>query len=171
MKHPPILFVDQDNKPIGKGSVLEAIDANIAMRVMRILLINTKGEVLVQRRSEHIFKPLLWNETATGHVDAQESNYETALRELEEEVGVSGVELSEIETWYFEEPWGDNQVKKGFHTLYTGHYDGPCEANPHEVKELRWISIPELRVWLESSPQDFVQGHGLQKFIARSSST
>lgn len=69
---------------------------NLHHRVVLIVVRDTRGRVYLQRRAAS--KPLhpgLWDVSAAGHVRAGESRKDAALRELHEELGITGVQLHE----------------------------------------------------------------------------
>ncbi|RMP54488.1 MutT/nudix protein [Pseudomonas savastanoi pv. retacarpa] len=70
-----------------------------------ILLFNSAGELCVHRRtlSKAIY-PGYWDVAAGGMVQADESYDESAARELEEELSVSGVPLQAHERFFFDQP-------------------------------------------------------------------
>jgi isopentenyldiphosphate isomerase len=58
---------------------------------VHIFLFNGAGEIYVQRRSDAKDRhPGKLDSSAAGHVDPGESYHETAMRELREEIGISG---------------------------------------------------------------------------------
>ncbi|MEK7613796.1 MAG: NUDIX domain-containing protein [Patescibacteria group bacterium] len=152
-----VVFVNDENLPVGAGTIDDAVRHGYALRIARVILINEKGEWLLQRRSSTIRMPLLWNESATGHVDVGETDMQAAAREMKEEIGAEGVALSEVGSLYLEEP-RDGLIKKSFHTLYVGVFNGVVTIDTSEVSEVRWIAPRELRVWMTSAPQDFTVG-------------
>jgi len=74
-----------------------------------IFLFNSAGELCVHRRtlSKAIY-PWFWDTAAGGMVAAGERYADSAARELEEELGVCGVELVEHGPFYFE--YGDSRL-------------------------------------------------------------
>ena len=59
-------------------------------KIACVFIINSKGEVLMQKRSEFkMTNPNGWTCSASGHVDAGENALTGALRELEEEIGLN----------------------------------------------------------------------------------
>lgn len=67
-------------------------------RAAHIWLVDDKGGLLLQRRSE--FKdtfPGRWDVSVGGHVDAGEEIGPTAVRELEEELGLTGPLVQRLE--------------------------------------------------------------------------
>lgn len=153
-----ITFVDANDTVIGYGSRVEALEKGIAHRIARVFLFNSKGELLIQKRSaNHSSLPNRWDQSAAGHVDEGETYEQAAYRELKEEVGVAGVLLTKVTKYYTEET-DETQVKKRFQELWVGHYDGAIQIDTHEVSDSRWIQPVDLRKWMQEKPDDFTQG-------------
>lgn len=165
-----ILFVDEHDQPIGAGSKKEAWEKGIRHRIARVFLFNAKGEFLLQRRSQFIDAPLEWDQSAAGHVDEGEGYEQAAYRELEEELGVKGVPLTEVVRYYLEQKnmQGKPLVppRKRFNAIFTGVCEGPFATNEREVAEVRWIAPAELESWMARSPEEFTGGflYAYQKF-------
>jgi isopentenyldiphosphate isomerase len=60
--------------------------SGLAVGAVNVLLVNARGEVLLQRRPEDKENGGRWDKTVGGHVDAGESFDETAVREAGEEL-------------------------------------------------------------------------------------
>jgi 16S rRNA (adenine1518-N6/adenine1519-N6)-dimethyltransferase len=152
-----ITFVDENDNVIGHGPKREALEHGIAHRIARIFLLNSKGEILIQKRSSTVTSnPNKWDQSAAGHVDAGETYEEAAHRELKEEVGAEGVELKEVSKYFQEET--DKRRRKRFNTLYIGIYDGRVTPDGDEVSEVKWISPVALETWMKECPEEFTQG-------------
>ena len=152
-----ITYVDKDDRVIGAGPTREAHEKGIIHRVIRIYLYNSKGEVLMQKRADHLStNPGKWNESVAGHVDEGETYREAAEREMKEEIGVTGVELTEVKKIYMEER--EEHGRKRFTTLYTGNYDGDVRPDPSEVSQVKWFSPEALKRKIELRPKDFSEG-------------
>ena len=67
-------------------------------------------------------------------VQASESYALSASRELEEELGVAGVELREHGTFFFDEP--GNRL---WCAVFSAIWDGPLRLQPEEVLEARFV--------------------------------
>ena len=167
-----VVYVNEKDETIGQGTIQNATEHGIIMRISRVLLVNGAGELLMQQRSSGVRDPLKWNESATGHVDVGETYEEAALRELEEEIGVSGVSLSEIGRVYCEEP-ANRFLKKGFHTLFVGLYDHETTTDAGEVHAVRWMPAEKVEAWLKEAPDDFTLGarKSLEMFFKKRSAT
>ncbi len=60
--------------------------SGLAVGAVNVLLVNRRGEVLLQRRPEDKENGSLWDKSVGGHVSAGESHDVTAVREAEEEL-------------------------------------------------------------------------------------
>lgn len=59
-------------------------------KVVWIILLNEKNEILIQKRSNSLKSfPGRWELSSSGHVDAGENELDAAIRETKEELGVS----------------------------------------------------------------------------------
>ncbi len=151
-----IVFVDGNDTVIGAGSMREAQEKGIRHRIARIFLLDSHGNVLVAKRAPHLHsQPGKWGESVSGHVDKGEGYYEAALREMQEEIGVTGIALRELGKFYSEGTERD-MIKNRFNTVYEGTYEGTCSPN-EEVAEVRWLPKPALAQWMREKPEEFTQ--------------
>lgn len=152
-----IIFVDGNDAEIGSGSLKEALDRGVVRRVSRVILVNDKDEILLQRRGDVVSYPGLWNDSASGHVDVGETYLEAAYREMKEEMGVEGVRLQEVGKFYGEEKEGEI-TRKAFNELYKGEFSGTPVIDTDEVSDFKWISKDKLKRWIDEKPHDFTPG-------------
>lgn len=148
-----VMYVDQKDRAIGSGAIEEAYEAGYVLRIVRIFIINSKGEILLQKRS----KNSKWDQSAGGHVDVGETYLKAAKRELFEEMGVKGVKLIKITKFYTEDQQFE-YTRRRFNVLYYGLYSGPVAIDNDEVADYSWISPPKLNGWIQKSAGDFTDG-------------
>ena len=154
-----ITFVDENDNVIGEGTKQDAWEKGIVHRIVRIFLFNSRGELLIQKRADHIASlPGKWDQSAAGHVDAGEDYAIAARRELSEEIGVKDVDLIEKGKLFTDERDETDKIKKRFNMLYTGTYDEKILPNAEEISETRWIHPKELSAWMNKQPNDFTAG-------------
>lgn len=83
--------VDEDNVVVGNTPKAEVYTKLLNHRIVHVLVFNTAGEMLLQLRSKNkSFMPGYWVTSAGGHVGSGETYEVAALRELQEELGVTG---------------------------------------------------------------------------------
>jgi isopentenyldiphosphate isomerase len=77
---------DEEGRPVGAMARDEAKRSGLAVGAINVLLVNARGEVLLQRRPEDKENAGCWDKTVGGHVDAGEGFDEAAVREAGEEL-------------------------------------------------------------------------------------
>ncbi len=153
-----VVYVDENDKIIGSGSISNAVNNGIRVRISRVFLKNSKGELLIQKRADTMTSlPGRWDQTAAGHVDEGEGYTEAASRELSEEMGISDVRLQEVAKFYTEER-DEVKTKKRFNKIFTGIYDGEVRIDNDEVSDYLWIEPRKLEGQMNDNPNNFTDG-------------
>ena len=91
--------VDHNDHVIGKISREQAHEFNLLHRAVHIFIKGQNGKWLLQKRSsKKDLDPLLLTTSCSGHVDSGETYLDAAVRECEEELGltISSKDLTEI---------------------------------------------------------------------------
>jgi isopentenyldiphosphate isomerase len=154
-----IVYVDHNDVEIGAAPIGDVYKQGLIARIARIFLKNKRGELLLQKRSDHhVSRPSKWDQAAAGHVDENESYSDTAHRELQEEMGIKGITLKPLIKYYREEKDDPRFVKRRFNMIFTGTYDGKVTIDQDEVSDYRWIDKQSLDEWVRRSPKDFTDG-------------
>ncbi|WP_185049472.1 NUDIX domain-containing protein, partial [Pseudomonas brassicacearum] len=80
--------------------------------------------------------PGYWDVAAGGMVQADETYAESAARELKEELGVSGVELTAHDHFFFEDTGNRHQDKEHHaHQLAENHVtEGKWQTDEHQAR-------------------------------------
>lgn len=81
-----VAVFDAGGRPAGALPRAEAKRSGLALGAVNVLLVNARGEVLLQRRPEDKENGGRWDKTVGGHVDEGESFDEAAAREAGEEL-------------------------------------------------------------------------------------
>jgi isopentenyl-diphosphate delta-isomerase len=161
-----IIFVDENDIPIGLGTREEAWSKGIHVRIVRAILRDENGRVLSQHRSPNKKSyPNRWTDSASGHVDEGDT-YDTAItREMKEEVNVN-TELTFLGKFASRDVIGDKTILE-FNAIYEGSVDSSIEFNlqDSEVSEVKWFEIDELKQMMKKEPDLFTPG--FRETIAR----
>ena len=82
--------VDEDDNVVGRATRSECHDNGLIHRSVMFFVFDSKGRVLVTKRTQNKdFFPGYWSIVLGGHVRSGESYEEAAVREIEEEIGIS----------------------------------------------------------------------------------
>jgi len=145
-----VQLYDDLGRPTGTTDRRRMRTENLTHAATAVVLRDSLGRVFVHRRTDtKDVYPGRLDFAAGGVVDAGEDPQHAAVRELAEELGVTGVPLEPIRVARYTDD----------HTDYWGHcftatYDGPVRLQPEEVAEGAWWSLDRLVAALETAPED-----------------
>src|SRR5215470_15728838 len=127
-----VVIVDEDNNIVGAAPRREMRAKRLPHRSTYILVFNAQGELYVQKRtmSKDVF-PGYYDPATGGVVLAGESYEQSAVRELEEEMGIRQVPL----TWLFDFYFADRRTRV-WGGAYSCVYDGPLVLQKEEVESV-----------------------------------
>lgn len=157
---PDIAIVNQNDKVIGSSPRKAAVESGKIHRIVRIFVFNPAGELYLQKRpgSMDVGRGK-WDQSAGGHVDAGEEYEAAAHRETEEEIGLSGLALEDIVTYYEEfEHDVHGHLLKRFNRIYRTETDQEPKPNTDEVAGGKWMEMGKLDHWMTDKPEEFTQG-------------
>jgi isopentenyl-diphosphate delta-isomerase type 1 len=153
----PIAIVDENDLVVGAETRSVARKRGLRHRIVRVFLINSNGQILLQQRSlELTDSPGKWDQSVGGHVDEGEGYDQAAIREAYEELGIQITELRNLGKIYIERSSPDGYIRR-FQTVFTTRYDGELHPNMEEVAQVRWFSIREITDWHTARPDDFTR--------------
>ncbi len=157
MKPEQVILVTPQDRRIGTMEKLEAHRRGLLHRCISIVVYNTKGEMLLQRRAmEKYHSPGLWANTACSHQRPGERSLAAAHRRLPEEMGFDCL-LKPAGTFTYRADVGKGLIEHEFDHVFVGVYDGMVRPNPEEVMEYAWRNVSEIRRELKSHPEKFAK--------------
>jgi isopentenyldiphosphate isomerase len=109
-------------------------------RVVHVLVFNSRGQLLLQKRSRaKDVAPGKWDTSVGGHVAPREDRGDAALRELNEELGVPMADLTFLYCYRFS---NDRESELVF--TYRCEHEGPFDFNAAEIEEVRFWHVSEI---------------------------
>jgi isopentenyl-diphosphate Delta-isomerase len=120
-------------------------------RAVHMFVFNPAGQVYIQRRScSKDRHPGKLDSSAAGHVDPGETNADTAIRELREELGMQA-EIKEILRIPASEKTDNEHV-----VLFEVVTESEPVPNPEEIQWSAFISREKVTKLMDEAPEDFV---------------
>ncbi len=135
-----VQIVDEQNQPTGVVSRLQMRRQRLLHRCTYVFVFNSKGELFIQQRTltKDIYPGFL--DLAAGGVTLAGESYDSgAVRELAEELGITGVALKSHGVLYFE----DN-LSRVFGAIYSCQWDGPMCFQSEEVVSGYFVNVAEV---------------------------
>lgn len=136
-----VQIVDSDNRETGTALRKVMRAQGLIHRATYVLVFNGRGELFVQKRTatKDVY-PGFYDIAAGGVVLAGESYRESAERELAEELGISGIEL----TYHFEFYHEDKGKNRVWGSVWSCVYDGDMILQKEEVESGFFALPPDI---------------------------
>lgn len=147
-------WVDGQLTPVGK------LDAHLrGLKHPAVSVMILRGdEMLIQRRALGKYHtPGLWANACCTHPNWGETALDCAHRRLDEELGLTGLNLTHRANLEYRADVGGDLIEHEVVDLFVSWIDGdlPIVANPSEVMDWQWITRDALARQIEAQPERF----------------
>ncbi len=155
MKIPDTIYlVDNDDNVIGYKPRAELDPAKDIFRVASIWITNDKNQALFAQRSftKKIY-PGVWDASVAGTLEYDESYEENAIREAEEELGISNINLTMGPKVRID---GQLNLFIQWFFLKTNKSAEEFVFAKDEIEQVRWFSKDEVLDGIKNHPEQFI---------------
>lgn len=150
-----IILVDEFDNEIGTMEKMEAHRKGLLHRAFSVLLFNSKGELLLQKRAKNKYHSGgLWTNTCCSHPLPQESIQQAARRRLNEEMGIDLVPTFAFK-FIYKTDLDKRLIEHEYDHVYTGVFDGTPSINKDEVEEWKFMDLDSLRQDMKRYPEAY----------------
>lgn len=154
-------IVNKNGKPTGKSAPKSEIHTKGHYHHTAHIWLYTKtGEILLSQRSaSKTICPLLWDVSVAGHIDAGEPLVTAALREVQEEIGLSILEkdLEKIGVFECFQSYGNGIKDNEFHNTFISELKvdiSKLKLQIEEVEAVKLVSFSEFKEILKHIGSD-----------------
>lgn len=110
-------------------------------KVVHVLVFNENGELLLQKRSMNKdVAPGKWDTSVGGHVPNGEDLATAAIRETEEELGITPINLKFLYSYIH-----SNHYESELVFTHSCIHNGPFIFNREEIDEVRFWNMEEIK--------------------------
>jgi len=133
--------VDGADLVIGKASRAEVHgNPGLIHRVAHVLVFNAADSLFLQKRANSKdVQPGKWDTSVGGHLDSGEEYPAAAIREMREELGISGVTPRPLYKYRHRNEYESEMV-----TTFLVTWDGAICVHPEEISEGRFWTLAEI---------------------------
>ncbi|WP_228450955.1 isopentenyl-diphosphate Delta-isomerase [Chryseolinea soli] len=150
-----VILVDERDNAVGTLEKMEAHRKGLLHRAFSIILFNTKGELLLQKRSPTKYHSAsLWTNTCCSHPLPDESMADATRRRLKEEMGID-LQPEFAYKFIYRAALDNNLVEHEYDHVYVGTFDGEPVVNKDEVEEWKFMSLALLREAVKQHPEAY----------------
>lgn len=153
-----VILVNEQDEPVGTAEKMEAHrNGGQLHRAFSIFVFNSQQKMLLQQRStEKYHSGGLWTNTCCSHPQPGEDTIAAANRRLQQEMGFTTPLYKAFEFTY-KADFANGLTEHEYDHVLIGHYDGPVEPNPAEVKNYCYQSIAEIKNGLQLRPGNYTE--------------
>ena len=153
MEH--VILVDQNDNAIGTMEKLEAHRKGILHRAFSILLFNTKGELLLQKRSlSKYHSGGLWTNTCCSHPLPDELMEQATRRKLKQEMGID-LQPEFAYKFIYKANLDKGLIEHECDQVFIGTFDGTPIINQEEVEDWKFSNMNSLRADIRKNPDAY----------------
>jgi isopentenyl-diphosphate delta-isomerase len=148
-----VILVDERDNMVGTMEKMEAHRKGVLHRAFSILIFNSKGELLLQKRSkEKYHSGGLWTNACCSHPTLGESIRDTARKRLLHEMGID-LQPEFAYKFIYETTLDKNLIEHELDHVFTGIFDGDPSINKQEVEDWRFMSIESIQADIKAHPE------------------
>ncbi len=150
-----LVKVDIFDNEIGTIEKMDAHTQPILHRAFSVFLVNSKGEILIQRRAlDKYHSAGLWANACCSHPRAGEDVLTSAKERMLDEIGAS-CDVQELFSFVYNNKFSENLYEYELDHVLLGYYDGDITLNPEEACDYRWLTQQQLAKELLIEPKKF----------------
>ena len=150
-----IILVDESDNEIGTMEKMEAHRKGVLHRAFSVLLFNSHGELLLQKRAKNKYHSGgLWTNTCCSHPRPKESIQEAARRRLKQEMGIDLLPTFAFK-FIYKTNLDQSLIEHEYDHVYIGVFDGIPMINQDEVEEWKFMNLDSLRNDIKQFPESY----------------
>ncbi|PQJ96636.1 isopentenyl-diphosphate Delta-isomerase [Chromatium okenii] len=151
-----VILVDNNDQISGVAGKLDAHRDGLLHRAFSILIFNTHGELLLQRRANGKYHfAQHWSNTCCGHPRPQELTSMAAQRRLKEEFGIATPLTERAQLVYRAEDINSGLIEHEYLHIFYGVYTDDPQPDPSEIGAWRWMKLSAIQRALQLYPHWF----------------
>lgn len=150
-----VILVDEQDNPIGTMEKMEAHEKGLLHRAFSILLFNSRGEMLIQKRARSKYHSGgLWTNACCSHPLPDETMEHATRRRLLFEMGID-IHSNFAFKFIYRVPLDQNLIEHEVDHVYTATFDGTPDVNPEEVEDWKYVNMATLREDIQKYPERY----------------
>ncbi len=150
-----VILVDELDNIVGSMDKLEAHVKGILHRAFSVLIFNSSGDMLIQKRAKDKYHSGgLWTNACCSHPMPGETIEAATKRRLREEMGIQ-TDTTFAYKFIYRAPLDKNLIEHELDHVFVGTFDGEPQVNAIEVEGWRYVSLDDLRKEVREHPENF----------------
>jgi isopentenyl-diphosphate delta-isomerase len=150
-----VILVDHEDKAIGTMEKMEAHRKGELHRAFSVLVFNSAGEMLLQKRAMHKYHSGgLWTNACCSHPSPGENMEAAARRRLQEEMGID-LRPEFSHKFIYKTALDQNLIEHEYDHVFIGIFNGEPAVNADEVADWKYVNMPWLKADMYKHPEAY----------------
>jgi isopentenyl-diphosphate delta-isomerase len=150
-----VVLVDKLDNAIGTMEKMEAHHRGALHRAFSVLLFNSEGKILLQKRSANKYHSAgLWTNTCCSHPLPGEKIEDAARRRLREEMGID-VQTKFVYKFIYKIALDQDLIEHEYDHVFIGTYNGEPIINKTEVEDWKYADLNWVRKDINENPKQY----------------
>jgi isopentenyl-diphosphate Delta-isomerase len=150
-----VILVDINDNPVGTMEKLEAHKKGLLHRAISVIVFNSNGEMLIQKRAASKYHSAgLWTNACCSHPRPEEDTETASKRRLYEEMGIN-TDLKFAYKFIYRASLDNNLVEHELDHVFTGQFNDAPKINRDEVADWKYVDTKVLIDDVKTNPQSY----------------
>ena len=150
-----VILVDKDDNEVGTMEKMEAHRKGELHRAFSVLVFNSKGEMLLQKRAKSKYHSGgLWTNACCSHPLPGEKMEATIKRRVQEEIGIDITPTFSYKFLY-KTPLDQNLIEHELDHVFVAEYNDQPRLNSAEAEDWKYVSLAWLREDVNENPATY----------------
>ena len=150
-----VILVDANDEAQGTMEKIEAHQKGELHRAFSIFVINSKNELLLQKRSPQKYHSGgKWTNACCSHPRENETLEEAAHRRLQEEMGFD-CDIDFLFSFIYKSELDNAFIEHELDHVFIGKYDGKPTLNSDEASDWKFESLANIEKSIAKKPDSF----------------
>jgi isopentenyl-diphosphate Delta-isomerase len=150
-----VILVDKDDNQIGTMEKMEAHRKGELHRAFSVLVFNSEGEMLLQKRARSKYHSGgLWTNACCSHPLPGEKIDDTIKRRVKEEMGID-VQPKFLYKFLYRTDLDQNLIEHELDHVFVAAFDGKPALNKHEAEDWKFANVDWLKADMARNPSEY----------------
>lgn len=150
-----VILVDQNDNAIGTMEKMEAHRKGELHRAFSVLVFNSKGEILLQKRAKGKYHSGgLWTNACCSHPMPGEKMEDATRRRLREEMGID-LQPEFSHKFIYKITLDQNLVEHEYDHVFKATFNGAPLINKNEVEDWKFVDMRWLKEDIMLHPENY----------------
>lgn len=155
MDEEQVILVDADDHEIGVMGKMQAHVEGLLHRAFSVMIFNSKGEMLLQKRSLLKYHSAgLWTNACCSHPRKGEETLAAANRRLMEEMGIACT-LKPLFSFTYQAHFNNGLIEHEYDHVFVGITDDIPILNALEVAAFEYVTKEQLLLGIQVNPNAY----------------